>query len=588
MDQSDPKLKIDFIAQARAMLAFQEKVFLDAAVDERPEASEALSRLLFLLKRLAKAVSWQDLFVFFESCEAFLEYCRGQQGGITSLEREVFVELHEHLCSCFGALENDPETNFDHTPILKRFEEVRASVQARSKSLMFTIGSSEKESFDKERADIQKLARDLQVLHQGISAGELSDAALKHLASISGKLNELGRVINLQKVSDLYRELGKTPRSKSMRQSFQGGEHRVDRRALAALRPALEDVLEGAFFAAREDRLEVFFRCYQDKTVKLEVHFACSKIGEDSWQRLESRMERLGFQVICQEDEYAGTKITVDFPATLNAIDGQVAHIGDAAYALDLRYVKECISLENESDIARSGSCSYFNYQGLSLPLLDMRECLGLEEAAPKGRQVVILELKGEKVALLIDSVGRRQSLGLRPINGQMPKHRYFKSVCFLESSLPVFLLDCKRIIRDLKASELKTSKFLEVKIFGEYFAFEAKDVKEVVPYAKLTHIPPAAGQACSMMNFQGEPLLVLPLSRQIGSREESQEELKNIIVCQAQGELLALSCGQSVAVRRVPEEDIQENTYQRQAQQVKILDLDSLRPDAKAVKKVA
>lgn len=569
MDQRDPQLKFDYIAQAANMLSNQERIFLDATEDEGLKPLGGIQRLIFLFKRLARAVGHRNVFAFFERVESFLSFCEANYASLAAKDKEVFIELYDHLSLCFDRLQDDPDEDLAHESLFYAFEQVQKSVDIKNRALSFSLGAKEKPSFDKERLEIQQLAQDLDVLQRGAGGGQLASVSLKHLRSISQRLLELGKVINLNKMSDLYNEIGKDFRRKNYRFGFYGGEHMVDRRALSALRPVIHEVLENAYFSSKDERSEAFFKtsaassgsASKTGNARLEIQLAMADVKAGVLENMELALESMGFQVLCHRDEFSGTGISIDIPRAINSIEGQVVRLDGQSYAIDMRYIDECVKLGQDNIIDIKRKAVYLNHKGSCIPTLDLRTSLGLEKRPLEGKFALILEMRGDRAALIVDSVGRRQSLSLRSLNEELPAHRYFKSVCFLESSLPVFLLDGKKIIQDQKTNEMGLKKFLEVSADEIAFAIDSKDIRELAPYEKLTVVPNPGAPCFAMMNYQGEPIMIHSLFEKLGL--QNSPELRNIVICRKgareEDGYFGLAVGERISIRTISVEDCYE-----------------------------
>lgn len=118
-----------------------------------------------------------------------------------------------------------------------------------------------------------------------------------------------------------------------------------------------------------------------------------------------------------------GTTFTLKLPLTLAIVDGLLVQVGKGRYVLPLADVRECIDL-NRARIEQSRQRELLLVRGEVVPYLRLREFFGIHGAPPAGEQVVIVQLRGERLGLAVDRViGGHQvvSKGLGKVCGDTP-----------------------------------------------------------------------------------------------------------------------------------------------------------------------
>lgn len=554
MDRMDPELILDTVTQASEMLKNQENVFLEASEEIEPNAVVALLRFNFILQKMVRGVQHEKLQRFLGDIESFLQFCVNNFASISLKEKEIFIDLYDELSDTFKRLSSDPDAQIYRSRLFERFDALKKSVETTTKSLSFNLGEAADELYSEERNEIQKLAQDLNVLQKGAQGQGVAIDSLKHLEAISARLSSLATKINLKKLRSLYQEVGSYFETKEFRFSFHGGEHEIDRSALSEMCKSVKALLESIYYRAHNEKQEVFFKAFKEENIKLDIQISHANLHDDLLLKFENELEAMGFQVFTKVDEYSGVSIVIDIPQALNTIEGQVVEIHNSLYALDLRYMKDCVAISYDNLVGNKAKGFYLAYQGGCIPLMDMRNNFGVEEQDLTNMHAIVLEMKDFNAAIAVDNVLSRQALSLRSLKKEMPQHEYFKSICFLETSVPALLLDSKKMLLDQKANELRYSKYLEVEtIFGNV-AFDTDDVLEVAAFERVSMIPNAMGVTCGMLNYKGEPIMVYSLEEKIGGR--GQSEHKNILICEGIDGLFGLAIGDNISIKNAPKEE--------------------------------
>ena len=99
-----------------------------------------------------------------------------------------------------------------------------------------------------------------------------------------------------------------------------------------------------------------------------------------------------------------GTEITLKLPLTLAIIDGLLVRIGGQFFIIPLSMVNECIEFKEALHRTESGRCILKVREDL-IPYLKLRNIFFIEEEVPEIQQIVILEVEGNRIGFVVDSV---------------------------------------------------------------------------------------------------------------------------------------------------------------------------------------
>lgn len=117
-----------------------------------------------------------------------------------------------------------------------------------------------------------------------------------------------------------------------------------------------------------------------------------------------------------------GTNFIIKLPLTLAIVEGLMVQAGKNRYVLPLTEVRECIELHHAGREERQRDL--VPVRGELVPFVRLREQFALAGAAPAIEQVVIVEVRGERLGLAVDRVhGGHQMVikGLGKLCGAAP-----------------------------------------------------------------------------------------------------------------------------------------------------------------------
>lgn len=603
MDSLDPKLFQEYIQQAFGILERKEKAFLEASESDSPRAIGEVRRLVFLLQKLARAVRRPNLYEFLEGVTAHLEYCEDNWSYLGPRDKEGLLDLYDCLVATFRELSADENKNSFSSAANELFMSTKASVAARKNSLNFNLGAKKRPQELSEFEEIQKLSKDLVVFERGVAPHQMQEESRRHLKAIALRLSTLADKINLKPLSSLFGGLQSKFGPKGFHFGFYGEHRSADRRVVNALEKAFEEALNSAFFSTEDENPEALFKASEESgCLRIEAQLNRVKLSKEVIKKFEEKLESMGFETSFTVDPHSGTCIEALAPKTLNSIEGQVIESWGSLFALDMRFVKECVQAKKEAFFRRRDGRLFMNSEFGQLPVLD----LGLkdDDFDETLLDVVILERQDFKVAVPAQKIHRRQSLSLRGLMQDLPDHKYYKAVCLLENSMPGLLLNAKAILNDFKSSELKYSKYISIKTPQAGLLIRAEELLEIAPYEKISRLPSENSELYGMINYDGEPILVRSLEERLGMSKIGDH--RHILICKDQQGVFGLAVGSEISVvRKLKEEAYSEpafsvaitrslikEVYYEDGQEFLTLKVDALRENSEgdrgAVKKVA
>ena len=135
-------------------------------------------------------------------------------------------------------------------------------------------------------------------------------------------------------------------------------------------------------------------------------------VGMDVVRR---NVEALRGSIELESTENVGTTVTIRLPLTLAIIDGFAVRVGDESYVIPLDTVTECLDLPDES--RHDGTASgVINLRGHPLPVIRMRQLLGVDGSAPRRENVVVVEHAGRFAGLIVDRLLGESQAVVKPL----------------------------------------------------------------------------------------------------------------------------------------------------------------------------
>lgn len=131
--------------------------------------------------------------------------------------------------------------------------------------------------------------------------------------------------------------------------------------------------------------------------------------------------------------------------------------IGDVIYAINIKYVKEIIAVEQITVVPKIPGYikGVINIRGKVVPVISVRMRFGIEEIPYDDRTcIIVLEFEdGEQVGIIVDRVqevitAKASSISKPPDSKNVNANKYIKSIINLEDGKRL-LISCDKLIND-------------------------------------------------------------------------------------------------------------------------------------------
>ncbi len=155
-----------------------------------------------------------------------------------------------------------------------------------------------------------------------------------------------------------------------------------------------------------------------------------------------NRVRSLGGAVDIRTEPGKGTTVTLRLPLTLAIVRSLLARIGEETYAVPMTHVSETVELVPSILRSVKGK-EVLMLREEVLPVLRMRQMMGFEGDAVRGReQVVVVELAERRAALVVDALIGQQEIVVKQFDGVRDGLSLFGGATILGDGVPALIID--------------------------------------------------------------------------------------------------------------------------------------------------
>lgn len=159
-----------------------------------------------------------------------------------------------------------------------------------------------------------------------------------------------------------------------------------------------------------------------------------------------SRVRALGGSVDIRSAPGTGTTVTVRLPLTLAIVRALLAKVEGETYALPMTHVQETVELD-DSVLRRVRGREVLVLRDDVLPLLRLRERVGLDRAEARSRQVVVMEVADRRVGLVVDELTGQQEIVVKQFDAVRGGLPLFSGATILGDGAPALIVDVSSLL---------------------------------------------------------------------------------------------------------------------------------------------
>ena len=163
---------------------------------------------------------------------------------------------------------------------------------------------------------------------------------------------------------------------------------------------------------------------------------------------VKATIESLGGGVELRTEAGRGTTTTFFVPITAAVQRVLLVRIADERVALPIAKVERILELSDDS-IEEAVGDSFALIDDEPIPVFRLARELRIDadESAKGSVQIVISEVRGERVALLVDRFEGQQEIYVKPVPDLLASVRILAGLTVLDDGSPVFLIDLNHLV---------------------------------------------------------------------------------------------------------------------------------------------
>ncbi len=171
---------------------------------------------------------------------------------------------------------------------------------------------------------------------------------------------------------------------------------------------------------------------------------------------VKKNIESIGGRLKISSYPKKGTKIILEFPATISIIKVLLVSLGDELFALPLSKVLKVLDVDTQS-IHYEKIPPYFIYNDTEVPLADMRHVLMMPHIEKRDfLPVVMIDAKDKTSGIIVDDFEGEIDAYIKPLSTPMSSMKGITGVTVLGDGRPVCLLDPTALFCDLRENRFK------------------------------------------------------------------------------------------------------------------------------------
>jgi two-component system chemotaxis sensor kinase CheA len=219
----------------------------------------------------------------------------------------------------------------------------------------------------------------------------------------------------------------------------------VTLRALAASRGMLSR--EAAEALSDREALQLIFQA-GFSTAKAVTNVSGRGVGMDV---VKTNIERIGGAIDVVSVVGQGTTVRIKIPLTLAIIPALVVSAAKNLYAIPQVNLLELVRLDREQAQTRIETIQgtpVYRLRGALLPLVDLREQLGLEPVERDTTFIVVLQADGRQFGLVVDEISDTEEIVVKPLGKQLRHLALYAGATIMGDGRVALILDANALAR--------------------------------------------------------------------------------------------------------------------------------------------
>ncbi len=176
-------------------------------------------------------------------------------------------------------------------------------------------------------------------------------------------------------------------------------------------------------------------------TTQIATDFSGRGVGMDV---VKTGLDRIKGNLVIHSTPGRGSRMMLKIPLTLAVTKGLVVQCEQETFVVPLHYVAEMLSL-GEQDILTEGGLDVVRARGATLPLVSLREVLGVPQQRSirvgERMMALVLSFREQAIACLVSRTVGVQDLVVKGMGAQLKRVRFFSGATILGDGDPALIL---------------------------------------------------------------------------------------------------------------------------------------------------
>jgi two-component system chemotaxis sensor kinase CheA len=154
-----------------------------------------------------------------------------------------------------------------------------------------------------------------------------------------------------------------------------------------------------------------------------------------------TRIRALGGSIEVRSELGKGTTFVLRLPVTLAIVRALIASVGRERYALPLTYVAETVEYGSTPITSLEGRDAIV-LRDRVVPLVHLRQLLGVDGEPPPRRPVIVLEMGERRTGVVVDGMLGQREIVVKAFDAPQGTLRVFSGATIMGDGVPALILD--------------------------------------------------------------------------------------------------------------------------------------------------
>jgi two-component system chemotaxis sensor kinase CheA len=159
-----------------------------------------------------------------------------------------------------------------------------------------------------------------------------------------------------------------------------------------------------------------------------------------------TRLRSLGGGLTVRSVSGEGTTFTLRLPTTLAIVRALTTQVGAEHYLLPVTHVAETVDLEPAAVTRLQGEDAML-FRGDMIPLVDLREIMGIPGQGPARKPVVVVQIGERRSGLVVDALTGQQEIVVKSFDSPTGALPIFSGATILGDGTPALILDAGGLV---------------------------------------------------------------------------------------------------------------------------------------------